>query len=107
MSERPDLAALLADPAAVPTEQIPAAIGELEKVRAALWARLAVPQLPNGGEGDRLLAAKDAAERLAVTRDWLRRRPDLPFVVKLSDGVVRYSSRGVDQYIAARVGRGG
>lgn len=38
-----DLAALLADPAAVPVEDIPAAIGELERVKAVLWARLANP----------------------------------------------------------------
>ena len=40
---RPDLAAVLADPASVPLEEIPAVIGEFEKLKAALWARLVVP----------------------------------------------------------------
>ena len=43
VSERPDPAALLADPPSVPHEQIPDAIGELEKAKAMLWARLMVP----------------------------------------------------------------
>ena len=35
-----DFAALLADPASVPSEQIPALLGELERLKAVLWARL-------------------------------------------------------------------
>jgi hypothetical protein len=99
-----DLDAVLADPASVPVEQIPVAIGELERVKAVLLARL-TPPAPAGGSADRLLTVDEAAARLSVTPDWLRRRPELPFVVKLSEGVVRYSSLGIDRYIAARVGR--
>ena len=106
MADRLDIAALLADPASVPFDHIPAAIGELEKVKATLWARLTAPvPSPNGAGEDRLLTVDQAAERLGVTRDWLRRRPDMPFVVKLSEGVVRYSSRGIDYYIATRAGK--
>src|SRR5438552_1969505 len=106
MGDPPDLAALLADPAAGPVDQIPAMLGELARLRAVLWARLVVPaSASNNGGGDRLLTIDQAAERLGVTRDWLRRRPELPFVVKLSEGVVRHSSRGIDRYIAARAGR--
>ena len=49
---------------------------------------------------DRLLTVDEAAARLGVTKDWLRRRPTLPFVVKLSEGAVRYSSRRIEQFIA-------
>ena len=35
-----------------------------------------------------------------------RRRPELPFVLKLSEGVVRYSSRGIVRWVAARLRRG-
>jgi hypothetical protein len=56
-------------------------------------------------EEDRLLTVEEAARQLAVTEDWLRRRPDLPFVVKLSAGVTRYSRQGLDRYVATRVGR--
>ena len=51
MSDRlhTDLASLLSDPASVPIEQIPAAIGELERIKATLWARLAdSPPSANG-----------------------------------------------------------
>jgi len=106
MTDRPNLAALLADPGSVPADQIADAIGELERAKATLWARLAAPVPANGIGEDRLLTIDQAAERLGVTRDWLRRRPELPFVVKLSEGVARYSSRGIEQWIAARLRRG-
>jgi len=59
------------------------------------------------GEGtpppeDRLLTADEAATRLGVKRQWLYRRSNrLPFVVRL-DGKVRYSSHGIDHFIASR-----
>ena len=107
MSEPPFLAVLLADPARaaeLPVEVIPALIGELEQLKAMLWARIAVPKSDRNGANDQLLDVDQAAERLGVTRDWLRRRRELPFVVRLSQGVVRYSSRGLERYLAARTG---
>jgi hypothetical protein len=50
---------------------------------------------------DRLLDIDEATARLHVTVDWLRRRPHLPFVRKLSDGIVRYSAQELDRFIAA------
>jgi hypothetical protein len=94
------LTTFFADPGSIPLEQIPAAIGELEKLKAALWARLAAP-VPTV-ERDQLLTIEEAAERLAVTPDWLRRRPHLPFVRKLSDGVVRFDARGLARWAAQR-----
>src|SRR5262249_21438262 len=99
MTDRPDLAAALADPASVPADQVADVLGALERARAVLWSRVNAPA-PTAE--DRLLTVDQAAERFGVTRDWLRRRPTLPFVVRLSEGVVRYSSRGIDQYIAAQ-----
>ena len=99
-----DLAAALADPAQVadlPAEALPALLAQLAAVQTAMAARLAVvvPATTNGAH-DRLLSIEEASERLAVSRDWLRRRPHLPFVLKLSDGVVRYSSLGIDRFLA-------
>ncbi len=79
--------------------------GTFERLRALAWVRAVPPTLTNGRGEDRLLDVDETAERLGVTRNWLRRRPDLPFVVKLSEGVVRYSSRGIDAYIAVRARR--
>jgi hypothetical protein len=82
-----------------------ARVGELEALRvAALQA--AFTAAPTAVEpDDHLLDVDTAAARLAVSRDWLRRRSTLPFVVKLSDGVVRYSSRGLAAYIAQHTAR--
>jgi predicted DNA-binding transcriptional regulator AlpA len=71
---------------------------------AALGAAVPPPAAPE--TADQLLTAEEAAHRLGATKDWLRRRPELPFVVKLSEGVVRYSSHGLARWVAARVGRG-
>ncbi len=108
-----DLAALLADPhrvADVPLTEVPALLARLASeqhrlaaLETALAGRLLSSAL-NGGD-DRLVAVDEAAERLGVTRDWLRRRPELPFVVKLSDGVVRYSSRGINDYVTTCTGK--
>jgi hypothetical protein len=72
-----DLAALLADLGRVPVDQIPAAIGELEKAKAMLWARLAVPVPTNGRrepEADELV--DDVAEVARIVRhsvSWVRK----------------------------------
>ncbi len=102
-----DLAALLADPASVPPDEIPAAIGELERAKAVLWARLTTPTHPTTGSGeDRLLTVEQAADRLSTSPDWLRRHgKELPFYVQLSEGQIRFSSVGIDRYIALRAGK--
>jgi hypothetical protein len=109
------LAALLADPsrvAHVPVHQLPALLTELASaqsrlaaVEGAVAARLLAAGAPQA-EPDRLLTADQAAERLAVIKDWLRRRNTLPFVVKVSDGVVRYSTAGIARFIAEQFLKG-
>ncbi len=99
-----DLAALVAAPsraATVPPEHVPALLGALEQLRVALWARL----LESRGEApttDRLLGVDEAAARLATSPDWLRRHGELPFVVRLSAGQVRYSEAGIERFIRRR-----
>jgi hypothetical protein len=113
MPAPPDLAALLGDRARIgelTAETASLALAEiaaeqacLSALQTAVVAHLVTVQ--NGREQDRLLSAGEAAARLGVTKDWLRRRPHLPFVVKLSDGVVRYSSVGIDRFIARPPGQ--
>lgn len=83
-------------------EQTIAALGELERVRARLWSRIAVPPAPSSG--DRLLSAKAAAAILDVPEKAMYRE-SWPFAVKLSEGRVRFSERGIQQYLRARQGR--
>ncbi|MFN8543255.1 MAG: hypothetical protein U0807_03505 [Candidatus Binatia bacterium] len=92
MTERPDLAALVA---AIPDDQLPAVLVLL----AARLAQRPAP-VPHGPPPeDRLVTIDEAAERLGVTKDWLRRRPELAFTVRLSEGVVRYSAQGLAAFI--------
>ena len=57
-------------------------------------------------ERDCLLTAKEAAERLALTVDYLYRHAEkLPFTVRPGAGQVRFSARGIERYIQALQGR--
>src|SRR5438094_10005108 len=110
-----ELASLLADPARaaeVPMEAIPALLAQLAAEQArlsaletALAARLAQAAPTNGPHQDQLLMIEEAAAKLGTTRDWLRRHPHLPFVVRLSPGQVRYSAKGIERFIGRRMGR--
>jgi hypothetical protein len=94
----------LADPERVqdvPPDALPALLAQFTALQIGLAARLAVVSGAPPDEPDRLLTIDEAAQLLAVTKDWLRRRSALPFVVKLSDGVVRYSRRALDRFIDA------
>src|SRR5262245_46312209 len=108
-----DLAPLLADPARaaeVPVDAIPALLAQLAAEQArlsaletALAARLAAAAGTNGPDPDRLLTIEEAAAKLGTTRDWLRRHPHLPFVVRVSPGQIRYSAKGIERFIATRM----
>src|SRR5437762_5914220 len=108
-----DLVTLLADPARaaeVPTDAIPALLAQLAAEQArlsalesALAARLAEAAGTDGPHADQLLTVEEAAAKLGTTRDWLRRHPHLPFVVRLSPGQVRYSAKGIERFIATRM----
>ena len=102
-----DLTALLAaDPATVPEALIPEVLGELERRKAVLWARLARPALQHGPAADRLLTVDQAAVRLGTTKDWLTRNGHkFPFTVHLSSGQLRYSADGITRWIRLNTSR--
>jgi hypothetical protein len=106
-----ELAALLLDPvraAEVPADKVPAVLAALavERDRLAGVERVLLGRLIAEGPGDRLVNVNEAATRLGVEVNWLRHHNELPFIVRPSAGVVRYSSRGMDQWIASRRGKG-
>ena len=54
-------------------------------------------------EGDKLLTAEKAAEFLSVSPDWLYRHAhQLPFSRKLGPKMLRFSSQGIQKYLATR-----
>jgi predicted DNA-binding transcriptional regulator AlpA len=92
-------------PAAIeqlPLEALPGVIAQLAALQALAAARLVRPR---SSPPDRLLELEEAAQRLATTPDWLARQKHLPFRVEVSPGQVRWSERGLDEWIAARRGR--
>jgi len=109
-----DLAVLATDPGrveSVPAERLPGLLGEVESLRAALWARLqatavvrVVPDTSGAQkEPDRLLSADEAGGRLGVGRRWMYRHADtLPFTRRLSGGTLRFSERGLERWQASR-----
>ena len=112
-SQALSLADLITNPSKtvdVPTEAVPPLLGEIECLRAKLWARMMT--LPTRGPGyaltteDRLLTARQAAQRLGMSTDYLYRHADeLPFTVRVSPGQLRFSSQGIQRYIHQRLGR--
>jgi predicted DNA-binding transcriptional regulator AlpA len=62
-----------------------------------------IQQMPSR---DVLLSVEDVAQRLNVTKDWVwdhssRKAPYLP-VIRMSDGVLRYRSSEVEEFINER-----
>ncbi len=89
-------------------EHIPQLLGEMERLRAVLWARLALRINRPAPTEDRLLNSADAASRLGISKDWLYRNATcLPFTVRVSEGLLRFSAKGIDHFITTRVGRRG
>lgn len=73
----PKLTDLMADPGKVsmlPSDAIPPLLGELERVKASLWARLTVPQ--SNGQGRR--ATFEPSEFPVIESEELARRWNVP-----------------------------
>ena len=88
--------------------QIAAELSRLSALQGCVAARLAQEALEasRGGE-DYLLTVKDAADRLATTKDYLHRHADeLPFTVRFGHRGLRFSSRGIDEFIRQQQRRG-
>ena len=64
----------------------------------------AVKEAMNGHrQEDRLLAAEEASRLLCVSEDWLYRHARrLPFSRKLGPKMLRFSSLGIQKYLATR-----
>jgi len=113
MTSREHLLEILRTPevmAEVSVDDVPGLLGEVEQLRAQLWSRLLRAQTPRREAvqaPDRLLGLRDAAERLGVSVQWVRRHSrQLPFSVRISRKAVRFSERGLGLWIERHRGRG-
>jgi predicted DNA-binding transcriptional regulator AlpA len=104
---------LLTDPARVRDlgpEEIPALLVGLAALQGALAARLTALAASRNGQpepgADELLTAKEAGRRLGLSADYLYRHAgQLPFTVRPARGAVRFSARGIEDWIRRRQGR--
>ncbi|HJQ82879.1 MAG TPA: hypothetical protein VKA21_02305 [Candidatus Binatia bacterium] len=111
MSTHPALATLQANPAeaaSVPLADVPRLLEALSveevrvtALRTVLGARLAAGERREASD-DRLLTLDDAAARLSVTPDWLKRQKRLPFRIELSDPLLGARARRLDTGSACR-----
>ncbi len=94
--------------------ELPRYLGELERLKGSLWARMTSPLVAHDGlsgttraaDGDQLLTVEEAAQKLGVPKDWVyRRAKKLPFTVRLSPRHLRFSLRGIEGFIRQRRGR--
>ncbi|MDH3444436.1 MAG: hypothetical protein OEN50_10965 [Deltaproteobacteria bacterium] len=76
----------------------------LDAIRQAVREAIDTAQIQNGSQdGDRLLQADEAAKLLSVSEDWLyRNAKKLPFARKLGPKMLRFSSLGIQKYLATR-----
>jgi predicted DNA-binding transcriptional regulator AlpA len=105
----PQLAELLDGLERLPADQIPQLLGDLETVKALLWARL-ISRLEEGkvrreeavSDGN-LLTAQQAAPLLGVKPKWLyRNAKKLPFAHRLSRKTLRFSESGLQKWRAQK-----
>ena len=100
-----DLARLTADVSSASTEDLPALLGHLERLRAQAWLRLTAAPASQETRQDENLSAADAARRLGVSKDYVYRHAEaFPFAVRIGRRIV-FSARGLEKWNARRQGR--
>jgi predicted DNA-binding transcriptional regulator AlpA len=81
--------------------------GQIAKLDTLLLSRLLTgEQTQPGTDGDRLLTAPEAAQKLGATEDWLYRHANtLSFAMRVGKKHLRFSEAGIERYIRQRTGR--
>lgn len=103
---QPDLERFVTTALQSDREELPRLLGELEQARCALWARLTAPAPAQSPGPDELVDVATAAKRLNVTKDHLYRHSgDYGFTIRINSQL-RFSSRGIDEWIAEQRGAG-
>ena len=98
---RAELEPILAAARSLSAEELPRFIGELEEVRTTALVRLTVPA-PQPQAPDSLLSIAEAAATLGMSRSYLYRRADKFSFVRREGRALRFSARGVQEYLSGR-----
>ena len=112
-TQRPSLVKLLAalelEVSTVTPSEAPALLGELERIRAAIWFRAMSPPGPADQPVDRVLSLEDAATMLGLApetlRRYSRRAPYCTWRVDNGTRLLRYSAARIRAYLALHAGR--
>lgn len=108
ISAVPTLTDLLSDPARItglPRNAIADLRGQIAKLDTLLLSGLFGGQAQPSTNGDRLLTAAEAAQKLGATEGWLYRHAStLPFVVHVGKKHLRFSEAAMERYIRQRTG---
>ncbi len=106
-----DIEELIREPARakdLSPEEIPPLLLRLATLQAAIAARFellnhARRAIDESNSGDRLLTVKEAAEILSVKTDYLyRHASDLPFTIRVSERILRFSHKKLQKFIRLR-----
>ena len=88
---------------------IPALLGDLERIRVMAWLRLSAPQVatraPTRARSgkDRLLTAREAAKMLGVTTRWVYDHADeIPGTQRLTPRCLRFSENALKRWLERR-----
>jgi hypothetical protein len=85
-----------------PTDDLPALIGELERLKTKALIRAARPPERADNGPDENLSVQEAARRLGVSVDWLYKNARrLPFTVKICRRVL-FSAHGLERWNGRR-----
>jgi len=100
MSHDPEtLESVLAMAGTLPSGELPRFCGRLEEARLIALARLQAPTVKPDPQKDELLSVADAAQRLAVSKEFLyRNHAQLPFTRRMGRKLL-FSSLGLERYI--------
>lgn len=97
---RETLAALMADIESAPVEDLPALIGNIEATKARALARLNAS--PTVAAADRFLTVDEAADLIGTTSRWIRNHQHQLPRVALPGRALRFSERGLREFLRRR-----
>ena len=81
-----------------PAEDLPALMGELERLKMKAWVRATKPPERASVDPDENLSAEEAARRLGLSVDWIYRNANhLPFTVRIGRRVL-FSAHGLERW---------
>jgi len=97
---RSELESALTAARTLPAEELPGLIGALEEIKATALVRLTAPVIQP--QPDSLLSIDEAVSTLGMSKSYLYRNADKFSFVRREGRALRFSARGVQEYLSGR-----